>query len=225
MRRSWFIAGMAFGVALFISSVCGLHAQSVADAARRERERQAQARTGGRVLTEADLQAASPRSNVSTGVPRPAAAGTSGSSSGGAGEHRVDFSVAGNALVVSVELNERATTRLLVDTGASITSLSKAMAEAAGVTVSEKNPRLPMQTANGVIMATVAKLRTLRLGDLELNDLDVVLLDNWPSPEVQGLLGMNVLGRFDWHIDRAAQQLVLQPLSASRPDGKKAKSP
>ncbi len=114
-------------------------------------------------------------------------------------------------MIVSVELNNRLHTKLIVDTGASITSISRSVADLLGIKITNQTMVLPTQTANGPALVPLIKLHSLRVGDLELNDVDVLIMNNWPNPEVTGLLGMNFLGNFDWSTDTVNNQLILKP--------------
>jgi len=52
-----------------------------------------------------------------------------------------------------------------------------------------------VRTAGGTVTAELHRIRGLRVGELELPALDVLALEHVP-PGVEGLLGMDVLGRF-----------------------------
>lgn len=208
MKRSSCLLRLISSLALLSFSVSGLFGQSIADAARKERARREQSGSDAKVLTEEDLRAISPEARRSG---RQESSLATEPQDGKGGEHSVPFSLRGQSMIVSVGLNNRAHARLILDTGASMTSLSRAVAAAAGIQVTDKNVQLPMQTANGITMAPMVKLNSLRLGEVIINDLDVVLLNNWPDGEVAGLLGMNVLNRFHWQIDATRSRLVLKP--------------
>lgn len=194
--------------ASLIALMNGVHGQSLADVARKERARRSQRSDVVKVLTEADLKAVSGNGGqAQRGLEPSELDGTNAKN----GEISVPFTTRGNSMIVSAEINGRAQTRIIVDTGASLTSLSRALAESVGIQVNDKNIQLPVQTANGVTMAPLVKLSTLRIGEAVINDLDVILLDNWTDSEVTGLLGMNVLNQFAWQIDTSKNRLLLKP--------------
>lgn len=84
--------------------------------------------------------------------------------------------------------------RFLVDTGASTVALTPADARAAGLAAAGSGEMLTISTAHGTATATPASLRTLRLGQLELEDVSAVVMDG--SLPVS-LLGMSFLSRLE----------------------------
>ena len=81
--------------------------------------------------------------------------------------------------------------RFLVDTGASLVSLTPADARAAGLGFGG-GEKLTLSTAHGAAQATRTSLRRLRLDQLELEDVPAVVMDD--SLPVS-LLGMSFLSR------------------------------
>src|SRR5262252_1089424 len=97
-----------------------LAAQSVADAAKTERERREQVKEHGKAFTDSDPKTISERSNVSTGM-----AGTRINSPPNQGTVAIPIRRAGSAMIVSAELNNRLKVNLVVDSGASYIAISK----------------------------------------------------------------------------------------------------
>ena len=97
--------------------------------------------------------------------------------------------------------------RMLVDSGATLTALTVASAQAAGL-----RPRAPvmpvvLNTANGMIRAQTAKVETLKLGTIRAYDLPVVVSPAFGDTDV---LGMNFLSRLkSWRVE--GQTLILEP--------------
>jgi aspartyl protease family protein len=89
--------------------------------------------------------------------------------------------------------------RFLVDTGASLVTLSSENAKRAGVNYLT-GARAMMQTANGVASAYVVKLDTVRVGDITLNNVDGVVVDGNVMGGA-GLLGMSFLNRTEMRRD------------------------
>lgn len=77
----------------------------------------------------------------------------------------------------------------MVDTGATVTTVSREFARHAGL--GHCTPH-KTSTANGIATACKAVARELSLGQFQLHDVDVDIMDN-PGAS---LLGMNVIGRF-----------------------------
>lgn len=86
-----------------------------------------------------------------------------------------------------------ASVRFVVDTGATMVSMSVEDARRAGVNYL-KGTRGHSQTANGVVAVYRVKLDTVRVGDIALNNVDGVVHDS-NLPVV--LLGMSFLGQLD----------------------------
>ncbi len=118
----------------------------------------------------------------------------------------------GNHYLVKVVLNNNVEATLMIDTGASVTSLSAdsftSLSEE--VNLDYIGPRL-FNTANGVTQGDVYSAASLSLGKQLLNDVGVAVLDFQSQTGVDGLLGMNVLKNFRFEIDQDNQQLLLSP--------------
>jgi len=92
---------------------------------------------------------------------------------------------------------------MMVDTGASMVSLSAEQARQFGLNYKQGRPQA-MSTANGIIASWRIKLDKLRVGDVTLYDVDAVVSEG-AMPYV--LLGNNFLGRFQ--MNRNNDQMVL----------------
>ncbi len=113
--------------------------------------------------------------------------------------------------VAPVRVNGGDRARFLVDTGASVTLVSPALAKRVGVTPTDATS-LPLETVGGRTSAPTATVRSLRVGDLELRDSPVVIHD--PGPGVDGILGNSFLSRYAFAIDADRRLLTLRPLAA-----------
>ena len=94
--------------------------------------------------------------------------------------------------------------RMLVDTGASLIALPAAEAKRMGIDYL-RGGRGTASTANGVVPVYRVRLDTVRIGDLELNQVDALVQE-------QGLpialLGMSFLNRTEMR--RSGEQMTLQ---------------
>ena len=95
--------------------------------------------------------------------------------------------------------------RMMVDTGATMVSLSREQADQLGLSLRGGTP-IAVHTANGVVRATQVMLSSVRVGTIEQREVPAVIQDS-PLPIV--LLGMSFLKRLDLRHD--ADQLVLIP--------------
>lgn len=206
-----YLAATFVSIAMLCTS--GAAAQSIADTVKRERERQEKTKASKKSYTEADLKALPVGSSVTTGQSK-AESPDPRRKTGASGVTTVPIERRGNTMVVSVNLNDHVQTKMIVDTGASITSISIRVADSLGIKIDDRTTRMPTQTANGPALVPLVKLSSLRVGDVEIRDVDVLVMTNWPNPEVTGLLGMNFFGQFDWSTDAVNNQLVLRPLTS-----------
>ena len=115
----------------------------------------------------------------------------------------------GNQYLTNLEIEEN-TVALLIDTGASMTTLSQAAFHA----LSSKHTFDPMgqrmfSTANGITKGNIYRVERLKLGKFTLNGAQLAVLDFTMPAGVDGLLGMNVLAQFRFHIDQEKQLLYL----------------
>lgn len=92
---------------------------------------------------------------------------------------------------------------LLVDTGATVIALPAADAIRLGIDY-KKGQRATMNTANGLTTAYRVQLNTVKIGDIELNQVDAVVQENGLS---FALLGMSFLNRTEMR--REGDMMVL----------------
>jgi clan AA aspartic protease (TIGR02281 family) len=117
----------------------------------------------------------------------------------------------GQVAVVRATLNSKATASFVVDTGASYTMISRAMAKELEIDLEEKNlPTIPFQTVNGVISAPVVTLDSIDVGGVEIKNLPAAIYDAFPDSTVSGLLGLNFLSHFRMDIDSKNSLLHLE---------------
>lgn len=96
--------------------------------------------------------------------------------------------------------------RMLVDSGATVTALSSATAQQAGLNVGETVFPVVLQTANGAITAQTATVGTLKLGDIVARDLPVVVSPAFGDANV---IGMNFLSKLkSWRVENSTLILV-----------------
>jgi aspartyl protease family protein len=100
-------------------------------------------------------------------------------------------------------INGRPVTFML-DTGATSIALSAADAQRIGLDYS-KGQRVQMNTANGVSSGYKLRLQSVRVGDVEVYDIDAIVS---PQPMPFVLLGNSFINRFSMRRD--ADQMVLE---------------
>jgi clan AA aspartic protease (TIGR02281 family) len=97
---------------------------------------------------------------------------------------------------------------LLLDTGASTTMITTQLADRLGISPAQ-TVRQHAQVADGRVLETyLAKLDSLSVGPKVKHDMEVNIMPmNGPPLGADGLLGMNFLGEFSYHLDRNTQSI------------------
>jgi len=116
----------------------------------------------------------------------------------------------GAIVVVEATLNGKTPARLIVDTGASYTMISTAIAKEVGINLDGNRRTVPFHTANGVIQAPLADLESITVGGMEVKNLTAAIHDALPNTAVGGLLGLNFLSHFRMDIDTDKGVLLLE---------------
>jgi aspartyl protease family protein len=128
-----------------------------------------------------------------------------GGRSGAAGTRSVVLTADGQGHFVTTAMINGISVRVLVDTGASLISMSSSEAKRLGInyTAGEKSAT---STANGIVPAYRVKLDEVRLGDITINNVDgmVHASDNLPIV----LLGMSFLNRMEMKRDGETMTLT-----------------
>ena len=120
-------------------------------------------------------------------------------------ELRVSMAPDGHFWVVASVNGVR--TRMLIDSGATVTAISTATAHSAGVDTGLGLTPVMLRTANGVAPARIGSIDELRVGNIVARNLKIV-----SAPGLGGLdvLGMNFLSKLDsWRVE--GRTLILEP--------------
>ena len=136
---------------------------------------------------------------------REASSGRS-SSRGGKGTASLSADRRGHFLA-DAQINRRSI-RVLVDTGASSVAMSRATAKRLGVRVRRSDFVHAASTANGKVDMAIATLDRVRIGGVELRDVEAAVL---PDGALDGvLLGMSFLGRLESFRVEGGKLLLVQ---------------
>jgi aspartyl protease family protein len=107
---------------------------------------------------------------------------------------------------VDAEVNGRST-RFMVDSGATVTSMSADAARAANVPVDETGFSVMTQTANGMAEARRARVDRLRVGPIARDDFPIHVSETLGDTN---LIGMNFLSTLKgWRVE--GRELILNP--------------
>jgi clan AA aspartic protease (TIGR02281 family) len=115
-------------------------------------------------------------------------------------------------IVVPVTLNGIEDAQVLVDTGSSITVLSREMAER--LDLEKKSGRgVTLRTMASDIEADLVMLSSIQVGDLVQNNLAVAVTDlsTRVNANFDGILGMDFMNHYKIRIDNQNQRIVFSP--------------
>lgn len=124
-------------------------------------------------------------------------------------------------LLAEVLLNSRVRQYFIVDTGASFTLINWQTAKDLDLIVNESTPFIPIFTASQLILTPLVTLKSIRVGDAEVENVDV-LIHNLPTNSA-GLLGNSFLNKFRVTLDSINGKMTLLSMqgvaSPDRPGG------
>jgi uncharacterized protein YgiM (DUF1202 family) len=121
-------------------------------------------------------------------------------------ETRVPIEMNGSLIIVPVELNRSVKTYMMLDTGATLTTVSSALAKKLRLVSGQK---ISMTTPGGMTTANLSRLGSLKVGNAEAHSLMVAIHNFSPHPRTEGVLGLNFLSQFQTSIDSKNQRLIL----------------
>lgn len=143
------------------------------------------------------------RQTLALGAAQVSLGGAAGGPAGGEGGSRITIAVgSGGHFVTGGSINGKAV-RFLVDTGATSISMSEAEAKRLGIDYTKGQAGIA-RTANGAVQAHRVSLANVRVGDVNVYDVDAVVV---PASMEMILLGNSFLSRFQMRRD--ADVLVL----------------
>ncbi|KPK40551.1 MAG: hypothetical protein AMJ78_07065 [Omnitrophica WOR_2 bacterium SM23_29] len=119
---------------------------------------------------------------------------------------------AGN-LVVEVKLNDTVTCLMAVDTGASLVTISRSIANQLELDFSGERNEIEMLLANGSrAKANIVNLNSVAVGNSRAENVLAAVMNTPPGPGIDGLLGMSFLDNFSVKIDSVDNKLVLETI-------------
>jgi len=122
----------------------------------------------------------------------------------------IPFEDRGSHMVVEAQINDRGTVTLLLDTGASLVTLSKLAAERLQLPTTGKN-LMNVQLADGsTVQAEPVILRSVQVGEARVEHVPAAVLPEPPHRDFEGLLGMSFLREFVLHYDATGRELLLK---------------
>ena len=117
----------------------------------------------------------------------------------------------GNHYIVEAMVNEEDVLSLMLDTGASLTSLKPQALTNLGIDPWSSKDIRKLSTANGIVDAPIIILPTLAVGEQVIKDIEIAAVNIIEKPDIDGLLGMNFLQNYKFFIDQSRDVLKLSP--------------
>jgi len=136
----------------------------------------------------------------------PAAPAKRSASLGRARTLSIPFERRNNLMFVEVRLNDRVTAPFVVDTGASMITLPRALADRLGIRVGPRTRRERFTTANGDIWEPIVRLDSVEVGGARAEGLDASI----SSTMQVGLLGGSFFNNFVYRVDAASGHIELE---------------
>lgn len=121
----------------------------------------------------------------------------------------VDLEHTPSGYIVAGLVNNKAV-RLLVDTGASVTGLSKRFIDSYPELNQGRKQPIVLSTAGGSYRTHLLEVEQLSIDSLSFSNQSVAVINGIDSTRFDGLLGLDVLGKFEFFIDQAESALYLK---------------
>ena len=137
---------------------------------------------------------------------------TSGNITTGSEDSIIPLERQSGVWIARVEFNDLHQAKLIVDTGATFTTISEDFAFDAGILSDPHNPHINLYTAGGSVQAKMGIATRIRVGHAGRDDVRVVIhtIPNLPEG-IDGLLGLSFFDRFLVRLDHSQRQLHLTP--------------
>ncbi len=117
---------------------------------------------------------------------------------------------AGGNFMAEVVFNNRIKALLMVDTGASLVTISDKLANRLGYRTNSKSAQIPFTTAGGMVWMPMLALDTVKVGQAQVDLVEASVNDQ--LGDIDGLLGMSFLGDYRVEMDTSRSQMILRPL-------------
>ena len=118
----------------------------------------------------------------------------------------------GPLLVVSTTLNDGYVARFILDTGASLSIISRNLATDIGLLPASSLKSVTLKTAGGPVQADIITIQSIRLSGAEVRNSAIAIFDLPDIPDgIEGILGLTFLRHFEVTLDIAKGQLHLRP--------------
>ena len=133
---------------------------------------------------------------------------TSPAESASKGTTAIPVKVSGSKVIVSVNFNNSTAANLLLDTGASRTMISSRIAKILRLQSMGSGTGYGI---GGMVTVSTARVQSVKLGEMERQNLLVMIHDFSHDGSYEGLLGFDFLSHFHMSLDLQKSLLVLTP--------------
>jgi clan AA aspartic protease (TIGR02281 family) len=116
----------------------------------------------------------------------------------------------GKSFFVRLKLNNTASARFLLDTGASAMQVSRAMAKKLKLGKLRAQTVPVMLASGGYVRGHLVEIKEVAIGPAKVNHVKAIVLDQDNMGLNDGLLGMSFLENFIFSIDTEKGQLILE---------------
>ncbi len=117
----------------------------------------------------------------------------------------------GSLFVVTIQINGSRPAKVILDTGASHTILSYAVARDLGLWALHPATSMTMQTVGGTVQADVLPVTLISIGGAEVRNSLAAIYDLPDAPAgIEGLLGQSVLSQFEVTLNAEKSELRLR---------------
>ena len=113
----------------------------------------------------------------------------------------------GGHFYVTARVNNKSSIRLIVDTGATMVTLSYEDARRLNIATNYKKEPITIATANGLSTAYKIKLNHIQIGNITLSNIDAIIVAKSNKLKI-GLLGMSFLNRMIVKKDGSTMTLI-----------------
>lgn len=114
------------------------------------------------------------------------------------------------ALMLDASIDHSSNVTLVLDTGATYTSISREVAEQLGYDL-ENGEKIWVTTANGRVAMPKITIKSLNLNGFVAHDIEATVMDLPPRVPFSGLLGLSFIKRHRITIDTDADNLIIEP--------------
>lgn len=117
-------------------------------------------------------------------------------------------------LIAEVRINGKLNCVMIVDTGASVVTITRDAAIKLGLGTGDERDKIEATLADGSkVKAEAVILSTVEVGESKAKNVLAAIMDKPPAPGVDGLLGLSFLENFGVKIDSANKKLILESIA------------